>query len=267
MSNRAHSASPLALDIFISAKLYAYTRNDNFNTLYRESTPVWWEEPECLTFNSLCSNHFFLITINYCGKPGTEVLSDLFNLGCMGVRDQMSLHHFYLVFSPAVLQLNKQQQQIKLGTKILLFRPIKTKLLWHSDNEAEYKLLLLFVAPKYLMHYIVSKSTWLRKTINPIITTLTNHLQPKKEGGGRVQESKLPDESRVNKWESKLHFHGKHLSNTIQMKFKQSLSLDKFQTTVLKESVHINIFMVYWMWCSILNHLQYLQGNILNRTA
>lgn len=39
MSNRAHSALPL-LWISLSVQPYAYTRNDNFNTLYTESTPV-----------------------------------------------------------------------------------------------------------------------------------------------------------------------------------------------------------------------------------
>ena len=40
-----------------------------------------------------------------------------------------------------------------------------------------------------------------------------------------------------------------------------------FQTTVLKGSVNINIFMGCRILSSILNRLQYLQGNVLNRTA
>lgn len=70
-------------------------------------------------------------------------------------------------------------------------------------------------------------------------------------------EPKLSQISRVSKSESELHIHGKHVSNTIQMKFSL-YHFDKFETTILKRSVNINILMVSLMLSSILNHLQQL---------
>lgn len=50
MSNRARSALPL-LWISLSVQPYAYTGDDNINTLYRELTLILWKDSECLTFN------------------------------------------------------------------------------------------------------------------------------------------------------------------------------------------------------------------------
>lgn len=61
------------------------------------------------------------------------------------------------------------------------------------------------------------------------------------------------------------------MENIYQIQFKwNSNSLYhfvKFQTTILMGSVNANTFVICWMLPSILNHLQYLQGNIMSRTA
>lgn len=127
-------------------------------------------------------------------------------------------------------------------------------------KKKDYKLSRV-CSPKYLMQYIVCfQEHSINKCNKPIRTTDIFWKKILKK------EPKLPHISRRSKSESKLHFHGKHVSNTIKMKFSLYY-FDKFQTTILKRSVDINILMVSLMLSSILNHLQYLQGTILNRAA